>query len=120
MSNSSQRYGNLVSGMMANTAIPQDVHVGMWATALYGPDREPCKVTEIIYYANGNIKGFMLQRYSWKVNPESEGYAVKNWQDNSEPVSKPTFFKMINRGPMKGTVEDALIGHADPFYDRSF
>lgn len=114
------KYGNLISGMHANTLPKPEAQVGDWATILYGRDRHPAKITEIVYAKNGKIKGYWLQRYSWKMDSQTEGYAVKNWQDDSKPELDPRFYRVVTHGKRKGCVEDALIGHADPFYDRSF
>lgn len=114
------KYGNVMSGMMANTLPKPDVKVGDWATILNGRDREPAKITEIVYTKNGKIKGYLLQRLSWKMDPETEGYAVNGWEDDAEPVGEPSLHTVITHGHMKGAIRDALIGRADPFYDRSF
>lgn len=118
--NSIYKYGNVVSGLMANTLPKPDAKVGDWATILYGRDRKPAKITEIVYAKNGKIKGYMLQQMSFKIDFNSEGYAVKGWEDESKPLGEPSLYEVVTRGKMKGTVRDALIGHADPFYDRSF
>jgi len=120
MSNNTMKYGNLYSGMMADTTAKPDAKVGDWATILYGRDRKPAKVTEIVYGKNGKIKGYMLQEMSWKVDFESEGYAVKGWENDSTPLGEPSLHEVIVRGKLKGTVRDAFIGRANPFYDRSF
>jgi hypothetical protein len=117
---SAMKYGNLVSGMMANSLPKPDAKVGDWATIMGGRDRHPAKITEIVYAKNGKIKGYMLQRMSWKMDQNSEGYGVKGWEDDSKPQGEPSFYEVIVRGKMKGAVRDALIGHANPFYDRTF
>jgi hypothetical protein len=120
MSNNTMKYGNLYSGIMADTLPKPDAVVGDWATIMSGRDRHPAKVTEIVRGKNGKIKGYMLQRMSWKVDFESEGYAVKEWENDSQPLGEPFLYEVIVRGKMKGTVRDAFIGYAKPFYDRSF
>lgn len=114
------KYGNLISGVMSQTLPKPEAKVGDWATTLSGRDRHPAKITEILYAKNGNVKGYMLQRMSWKVDFESEGYAVNGWENESKPLGEPSLHEVVIRGKLKGTVRDALIGYANPFYDRSF
>lgn len=112
------KYGNVMSGMMAQTLPKPDAKVGDEATILCGRDRDPAKIAEIIYAKNGKIKAYMLQEYYWTVDMETEGYAKEiKW---NEPKGTPKYCKVITHGRLKGTVKDALIGYADPFYDRSF
>lgn len=114
------KYGNLISGLMSETLPKPDAKVGDWATIYRGRDREPAKVTEIVYTKGGKIKGYMLQRYSWKVDMNTEGYAVNDWEKDSQPVGDSYLYTVVTHGRLKGTVRDASIGRASPFYDRSF
>jgi len=114
-------YGNFVSGQLGCTLSPQDIKVGVLgtlATILNGRDRYPAKVAEIVMAKNGKIKGFMLQRYKWTMDTNSEGYAKEIHWD--QPDGTPRFHKVRTHGRLKGTVEDAMIGDVDPFYDQSF
>jgi len=113
-----KRYGNLVSGLMGYTLPKPDAKVGDEATILWGRDRKPAKVVEIVLNKKGKIAGFMLQEYEWTMDMNSEGYAEAIHWD--KPKNSPELFKVVTHGKLKGTVKDALIGHADPFYDRSF
>lgn len=112
------KYGNVFSGMMAQTLPKPDAKIGDEATVLNGRDRSPAKIAEIIRGKNGKIKAYMLQEYYWIMDMETEGYAKEIKWD--EPKGAPKYCKVITHGKFKGTVKDALIGHADPFYDRSF
>lgn len=113
-----KRYGNLISGLMACSLPKPDAKVGDEATILCGRDRNPAKVTEIVKNKKGVITGYILQEYEWKMDPDSEGYAKEILWD--APKGEPTLFKVVTHGRLKGTVKDALIGHADAFYDLSF
>lgn len=113
-----QKYGNVHSGMMANTLPKPDATVGTEATILSGRDRNPAKVTSIELNKAGKIKGYWLQEYEWSIDFNTEGYAQEIKWD--EPKGATQFHKVITHGKRKGTVQDALIGRADPFYDRTF
>lgn len=113
-----QRYGNLVSGMHACTLPKPGAQVDDEATILNGRDREPAKVVGIEYRKSGAVAAYMLQRFAWTMDANSEGYAKEiRW---NEPVGEPRRHEVVARGRLKGTVRDALIGRADAFYDRSF
>ena len=112
------RYGNLVSGLMACTLPKPDTQVGDEATILCGRDRKPAKVVEIVKNKKGIITGYLLQEYSWTMDQNSEGHAEAIHWD--KPKWAPELYTVVTRGKLKGTVKDALIGYADPFYDRSF
>lgn len=111
-------YGNLNSGIMAQTLPKPDAKVGDEATILHGRDREPAKVVEIILAKNGKVKAYRLQAFEWLVDGQTEGYAKQIFWD--KPAGTPSVHEVVNRGKLKGTVRDALIGHASAFYDRSF
>lgn len=111
-------YGNVVSGQLGGT-LPQNARIGMDATILNGRDREPAKVTIIVSSEKtGKVKGFMLQRFQWTVDANTEGYPKTIHWD--QPIGSPSFHRVRTHGRLKGTVEDALIGYADAFYDRTF
>lgn len=112
------RYGNLCSGIMAQTLPKPDAKEGDEATILRGRDRDPAKVVSIVRAKNGNITGYVLQAYEWTMDPKTEGYAAAIHWDR--PQGSPTLYPVVLRGHRKGTVKDALIGHASAFYDRSF
>jgi hypothetical protein len=111
-------YGNLNSGIMAQTLPKPDAKVGDEATILRGRDRDPAKVVEIKYAKSGKISGYVLQAYKWTMDSNTEGYAKEIHWD--QPLGAPSLHEVVVRGNMKGTVRDALIGHASAFYDRSF
>lgn len=114
-----RRYGNLVSGLMGQTLPKPDAQVGDEATILNGRDREPAKIVEIIRRKAGKkIIGYLLQQFKWTMDSESEGYAKEIHWD--QPSGEPQVYAVVTHGKLKGTVKDAMIGHADPFYDRSF
>lgn len=118
MSNLVQQYGNLVSGIMGATLPKPDAKVGDEATILSGRDRHPAKIAGIVIGKKGKIKGYMLQRYRWIIDFDTEGYAKEIKWD--EPQHAPSFFKIVSHGKLKGTVKNAYIGRADAFFDRSF
>jgi len=120
MTNNIRKYGNLYSGLMANTEAKPDAKVGDWATVMRGRDRDPAKITGFEYFKNGKLKGYYLQTYSWKIDFNTEGYAVKDWEKDSQPQGEPRLHLIVTHGRLKGTVVDAYIGSANPFYDRSF
>jgi hypothetical protein len=112
------RYGNFNSAILAQTLPKPDAKVGDEATILHGRDREPAKISKIEYAKNGNVKGYWLQPYKWEMDPAGEGHAkVIHW---NMPEGASQFFPVVTRGKLKGTVKDAFIGVAQPFYDRSF
>lgn len=111
-------YGNLNSGIMAQTLPKPDAKVGDEATILRGRDRDPAKVVEILLTKSGKVKAYVLQAYSWSIDGKTEGYASAIHWDR--PEGSPSTHEVVNRGKLKGTVRDALIGHASAFYDRSF
>lgn len=111
-------YGNLNSGIMAQTLPKPDAKEGDEATILRGRDRDPAKVVSIVRAKNGNITGYILQAYEWTMDPKTEGYAEKIHWDR--PSGSPSLYPVVSRGKLKGTVKDALIGSANAFYDRSF
>lgn len=112
------RYGNLVSGLLACSLPKPDAKIGDEATILCGRDRNPAKVVEIIKNKKGAISGYVLQEYKWKMDPDGEGHSKEILWD--QPNGEPALFKVVTHGKLKGTVKGALIGHADAFYDRSF
>jgi hypothetical protein len=112
------RYGNFYSGMYAATLPKPGAAIGDEATILNGRDREPAKVVGIEYLKNGAVDAYVLQAYRWRMDPNTEGYAAEIMWD--QPAGEPRRHAVMKRGRMKGTVIDALIGHADAFYDRSF
>lgn len=112
------RYGNLHSGLMSATLPKPDARVGDEATILNGRDREPARVVGICLLENGKVGSYLLQAYDWTMDSQTEGYAKTiNWD---KPRGTPQRHQVVLRGKMKGTVVDALIGAARPFYDRSF
>lgn len=114
-----RKYGNFVCGIMMGATLPKpDAKVGDEATIMSGRDRHPAKIAEIVRNKSGKISGYMLQRYKWVMDPDSEGYAREIKWD--EPYGTPCFYKIVTHGKLKGTVKDAFIGRADAFYDRSF
>ena len=113
-----KQYGNFISGQLGATLPHPNAAVGMEATILSGRDRHPAKVVEIVLAKNGKIKGYMLQRFKWKMDMKTEGYAEEIHWDR--PDGEPSFHRVRTHGRLKGTVEDALIGDSDAFYDRSF
>lgn len=111
-------YGNLNSGIMAQTLPKPDAKVGDEATILRGRDREPARIVEIVLTKSGKVKAYVLQAYDWVIDMKTEGYAKEILWGN--PNGSPSAHEVVNRGKFKGTVRDALIGHASAFYDRSF
>ena len=113
-----RKYGNVNSGLMAATKPEDDVQIGTEATIMYGRDRNPAKVVGIEYAKNGKVKGYYLQEYEWTIDFNTEGYAKEIFWD--KPKGEPNFHRVVTHGHLKGTVVDAYIGEANPFYDRSF
>lgn len=111
-------YGNLNSGIMASTLPKPDARAGDEATILRGRDRDPAKVLAVVLHKRGKnagrVKGFILQAYNWTMDPKTEGYASAIHWDR--PAGEPTYHEVKR----DGTVEDAFIGSAQAFYDRSF
>jgi hypothetical protein len=111
-------YGNLNSGIMAQTLPKPDAKVGDEATILRGRDRDPARIVEIVLAKNGKVKAYVLQAFDWVIDMKTEGYAKSILWD--VPRGTPSHHKVVTGGKLKGTVRDALIGHASAFYDRSF
>jgi hypothetical protein len=111
-------YGNLNSGIMAQTLPKPDAKVGDEATILRGRDRDPARIVEIVLAKNGKVKAYVLQAFQWVIDNKTEGYAKEIRWDH--PEGSPSTHEVIVRGNRKGTVRDALIGHASAYYDRSF
>jgi hypothetical protein len=111
-------YGNLNSGIMAQTLPKPDAKEGDEATILRGRDRDPAKIVSIVRAKNGKITGYILQAFEWTLDSNTEGYAKEIHWDR--PQGSPTLYPVIARGHRKGTVRDAFIGNAQAFYDRSF
>ena len=111
-------YGNFISNQYAATLPKPGATVGTEATILWGRDREPAKVVEVVYNKAGGVKGYVLQRFHWAMDSNTEGYAKEIHWDR--PNGEPSFHPVVTHGKMKGTVKGALIGAANPFYDRTF
>lgn len=119
MTNLIQKYGNFHSGIAAS--VPADhaaIEVGALATICSGRDRHPAKVADIVYFKSGRVKGYMLQRFKWTIDFDTEGYAKEIHWD--QPDGAPSYHKVTTHGHLKGSVKDAFFGRADAFYDRSF
>lgn len=113
------RYGNMHSGIMAQTLPKPDAKVGDEATILNGRDRAPAKVVEIRRFKNNRVAGFVLQEYKWTQDAGMVGTAKEIHWDQPVPAGN-SYHPVVTHGRFKGTVKDAYIGSADPFYDHSF